>query len=154
MISVQISDSFTGPDPLESHPESLFQNAGEAALQEAGASLNSDLTILLTEDEHMRRLNGEFLGIDEPTDVLAFPADYNDPDTGNPYLGDVMISYPRAQEQAAAGGHTAAQELELLVVHGILHLLGYDHVEPDDKDAMWALQQRSLARLDNPLSPP
>jgi probable rRNA maturation factor len=79
--------------------------------------------------------------------VLSFPAGETDPDTGEYYLGDVVISFPRAQAQAQERGHSTAEELDLLVVHGVLHLLGYDHADVEERDRMWAVQQQVLNQL-------
>jgi probable rRNA maturation factor len=95
----------------------------------------------------MRALNRSYLGIDAPTDVLAFPASELDPETGRRYLGDVLLSLPRAERQAKDAGHGLEAELQLLVVHGVLHLLGYDHASPDEKARMWAAQAEVLGRL-------
>ncbi len=86
--------------------------------------------------------------------MLSFQADELDPETGRRYLGDVIISYPRAQAQAQAGGHALPAELQLLVVHGVLHLLGHDHGAPAEKEAMWALQAEILQRLGCAISSP
>ncbi len=91
---------------------------------------------------------GEIEGIEAPTDVLSFPDGDIDPDTGEPYLGDILISFPRAEVQAGTSNHSIEQELQLLVVHGVLHLLGYDHAEPESKERMWAAQEEIFARLD------
>ncbi|MEW6092693.1 MAG: rRNA maturation RNase YbeY [Chloroflexota bacterium] len=134
---------------LESKPdfaEDLLVNAARATLDLSGAS-DADLTLVLTGDEHMRALNRDFLGVDAPTDVLSFPADESDPETGRRYLGDVIISQPRAAEQAAARGHGLESEVQLLVVHGVLHLLGHDHAEADEKARMWATQVKVLETL-------
>ena len=95
----------------------------------------------------MRELNRQFRNIDAPTDVLSFPADFSDPENGIPYLGDIIISYPSAKEQSYAGGHSIEAELQLLVVHGILHLLGHDHADPEEKADMWAAQKEILHDL-------
>jgi probable rRNA maturation factor len=79
--------------------------------------------------------------------VLSFPADEPDPETGHRYLGDVVISLVRAQEQARARGHGVEAEMQLLVVHGILHLLGHDHAEAGEKERMWMAQAGALERL-------
>lgn len=100
----------------------------------------------------MKELNSRFLQVDQTTDVLAFPADFHDPDTDGPYLGDVVISYPQAESQAEAGGHQVEDELQLLTVHGVLHLLGYDHLDPEEKAAMWGLQDQVLNALNLDLS--
>ncbi|HLA08708.1 MAG TPA: rRNA maturation RNase YbeY, partial [Anaerolineales bacterium] len=82
-----------------------------------------------------------------PTDVLSFPASETDPETGSRYLGDILLSIPRAQEQATAAGHALDSEVQLLVVHGVLHLLGYDHAEAKEKRKMWKAQEEILVQL-------
>lgn len=134
---------------LEARPDfpgRLLEEAARAAL-DLSAAPDADLTILLTGDEEIRALNRDFLGHDYPTDVLSFPADEPDPETGRRYLGDVVISLPRAIEQAAARGHTVEAEAQLLVVHGVLHLLGHDHAEADEKARMWTAQAKVLESL-------
>jgi probable rRNA maturation factor len=106
-----------------------------------------DITIVLTDDTQLRQLNRDFLGIDAPTDVLSFPASETDPETGRRYLGDILISVPRADDQAGAAGHALEEEIQLLIVHGTLHLLGHDHAEAEDKTVMWATQAEVLARI-------
>ena len=124
------------------------------ALVEAAASKTlaimhaaGDLTVVLADDGRLRSLNKAFLHIDAPTDVLSFPSADTDPETGHSYLGDVIISLPRARSQAAQAGHAFEAELQLLVVHGVLHLLGHDHAEPNGKKRMWAVQIRALKEL-------
>jgi probable rRNA maturation factor len=110
-------------------------------------SVDADMTIVLTDDAQLHELNREFLGVDAPTDVLSFPASESDPETGTPYLGDILISIPRAAQQAQAAGHTVEAEVQLLVVHGTLHLMGYDHAEAEEKAPMWSAQAEVLSRL-------
>ena len=125
--------------------ESLLERAALAAL--AHQSAHGDLTLVLTDDEQLRGLNRDYRGIDAPTDVLSFPASETDPETGSPYLGDILLSIPRAAEQARAIGHPLADEAQLLIVHGVLHLLGHDHAEPTEKDKMWQAQHEILTTL-------
>jgi probable rRNA maturation factor len=125
----------------------VVQRATIAALEQQSAPADSDLTIVLTDDEQLQNLNREFRGIDAPTDVLSFPASELDPETGRRYLGDILLSMARAEEQAAAGGHPLEAEVQLLVVHGVLHLLGHDHAEDREKERMWAAQSEILTRL-------
>lgn len=142
MINVQITEPFEGqiaPDILE--------KAAQTALDDQEAPENAELTIVVEGDQAVQQLNKQYLGIDAPTDVLSFPAGEVDPETGNLYLGDIIISLPRATAQAQAGGHELFAEIQLLVVHGVLHLLGMDHAEPDEKAAMWAVQRSLLDRL-------
>jgi probable rRNA maturation factor len=130
-------------------PEDLLERAARAALdhQASRAALDSELTIVLTYDARLKELNRDYLGIDAPTDVLSFPASETDPETGARYIGDILISIARAQSQAAAAGHPLESEVQLLVVHGVLHLLGYDHAKVQEKARMWQAQAEILAQL-------
>ncbi len=123
----------------------LIEKAGMAAL--AQKSKNGELTVVLTGDGELRKLNREYLGIDAPTDVLSFPSSEIDPETRASYLGDVLISLQRAEAQAKAAGHPLEAEVQLLVIHGVLHLLGYDHARPEDKRRMWSAQAKALEQL-------
>lgn len=111
------------------------------------APVEADITIVLTDDAQLHELNREFLGVDAPTDVLSFPASESDPETGTPYLGDILISIPRATQQAQAAGHSVEAEVQLLVVHGTLHLMGHDHAEAEEKARMWNAQAEVMSRL-------
>ena len=148
MIHLQFSESI--PPALQ---PSVLERVALETLSAIPEPEKADLTIVLTDDNQIHQLNRDFLAVDAPTDVLAFPADYIDPDTNASYLGDVIISYERAVVQAQAGGHLLEHEIELLVVHGILHLLGHDHADPEEKAKMWEAQSTVLRRLGNPLSP-
>jgi len=110
-------------------------------------SAHADMTIVLTDDRQLHELNLDYLGVDSPTDVLSFPAGEVDPETEALYLGDIAISVPRAIQQAQNGGHPVEAEAQLLVVHGTLHLLGYDHSTDEEKAVMWAEQAKVLERL-------
>jgi len=148
-IELQIEPEFEASTPAEK-----IAQAAAAAVAEILSDLNIGMTIVITTDEQLQKLNLEYLEIDAPTDVLSFPADEIDPDTGERYLGDILISLPKAQRQAEQGGHTLAEELQLLTVHGTLHLNGYDHLEETDKAEMWAVQAKILAAIGCSLSPP
>lgn len=142
------------------------ERAARAALEHESAPVDVELTIVLTDDDQLRELNRDYLDVDAPTDVLSFPASEvpraasraervgavgeSDPETGARYLGDVLISVPRAAEQAQAAGHSLEAEIQLLVVHGILHLMGHDHAEAGEKARMWAAQAEVLERLGLP----
>lgn len=113
-----------------------------------------ELSLRLVEREEIRELNEGYLQGSGPTDVLAFPLDAPEEETFGPYvpdqptlLGDVVVCPAVAADQAAERGEETARELELLVVHGILHLLGHDHAEPDERSRMFALTDRLLARF-------
>jgi probable rRNA maturation factor len=100
------------------------------------------MTVRVAGDRELRRLNREFLGQDHPTDVLSFPS--GDLDVG--YLGDLALSWPAVARQAAEHGHTEEVEAALLVVHGLLHLLGWDHASPAEERAMTRLTLACLGR--------
>ena len=101
------------------------------------------VTLLLASDREVRRLNRVFLGKNRATDVLSFPA-RGELEPGRPHLGDLAISVPQARRQARRAGWTLEEELSLLVTHGFLHLLGYDHEEDDGE--MRRLEETLLAR--------
>ena len=128
-------------------PENLLERAVNAALTYETESLDSELSIVLTDEARLQQLNRDYLGIDAPTDVLSFPASETDPETGGRYIGDILISVPRAQTQAEAAGHPLEWEVQLLVVHGVLHLLGHDHAQAEEKTRMWKAQAEILESL-------
>lgn len=144
MINIQIDESIEVVGALEGLDQAVIERAAQQTLEKAGADAQAEVTLVLSDDAQLRTLNHQFLGIDAPTDVLSFPGGETDPDTEALYLGDVIISLSRARAQAAAGGYPLQDELQLLVVHGMLHLLGYDHAEEGEKETMWAIQAKIL----------
>lgn len=142
MIMLEIAEGYQLSVNLHS-----LEEAAKTALRQQAAPAETDLTIVITDDEQLRELNRQYRHIDAPTDVLSFPADFIDPDNELPYLGDILISYERANTQASAAGHSAEAELQLLVVHGVLHLLGHDHADPEEKTQMWSDQSEILRQL-------
>ena len=123
----------------------ILERAALAVLEHQSA--DGDLTIVLTDDAQLHELNRDYLGVDAPTDVLSFPASETDPETARRYLGDILISVPLAEEQARAAGHALEAEVQLLAIHGTLHLMGYDHAEAGEKARMWKAQAEILAGL-------
>ena len=123
----------------------------EATLHAEGLTELPDMAVVITDDDTIRALNRDFRGVDEATDVLAFGEEKAGPFVlapGEPaYLGDAIISLERAEIQAAERGHAAQTELQLLLVHGILHLLGYDHATEKGQQEMWARQDAILKTL-------
>jgi probable rRNA maturation factor len=113
-----------------------------------------EISLVFTDSETVKQLNRDYRGIDEPTDVLAFyilPQNEVDdsfalPPDGVTRLGEVIISYPQAVVQAREQGHSPERELALLVIHGILHLLGYDHEEPEEESKMRDKERELLER--------
>lgn len=133
--------SFVGIEEDEG-VRSAVELAANAALKHENAE-SRFLSVVLTTDENIHEYNREYRSVDRPTDVLSFPADEGDdlltPPDG--FLGDIMISIPRAREQAKALGHSTEREILFLTVHGVLHLLGYDHMRPEDEQIMLPVQR-------------
>jgi probable rRNA maturation factor len=123
------------------------------AMDEMGVNPLAELSVLLVDIDYMAELNHRWMAGDGPTDVLAFPMDESSVDHGPQegpaaepaLLGDIVLCPEVAAKQALAAGHSAADELHLLTVHGVLHLLGYDHAEPDEEREMFSLQARLLS---------
>jgi probable rRNA maturation factor len=126
---------------------SLLSRAAETTLKHQSVPEATELSLVIADDEQLQLLNRQFRGLDKPTDVLSFPADMTDPESGAEYLGDIIISFERAKAQAIAGGHSITAELQLLIIHGILHLLGHDHADPQEKNRMWQSQNDILNQL-------
>lgn len=154
MINLQLSSSFDAPAKLFPINQEILRTAAEQSLRHEEIPVEVDLTLVLADDDQIQALNRQYLGVDAPTDVLAFPGGDTDPDTENQYLGDVILSVPRARHQADSAGHSLDAELQLLVVHGVLHLLGYDHASEQQKVAMWAAQAEILAEIGCPITAP
>jgi probable rRNA maturation factor len=125
----------------------ILVRAAQLVLEMSKAADKSDLGIVIGNDALLHRLNLKYRQVDSPTDVLSFPSGEVDPDTSDIYLGDILISLPRAQDQASTEDHPVADELQLLVVHGTLHLLGYDHVDIEEKKRMQVAQDNILSQL-------
>lgn len=113
------------------------------------APLDAAVTIVIADDETVAGLNKQYRGVDAPTDVLSFPAAA--PPMAFPgepaHLGDLVIAYPYALAQARRLGHALEDSLALLVVHGTLHLLGFDHDTETSRAAMWSAQAQALTAL-------
>lgn len=124
----------------------------------------SQVNVLLTDNEGIRQFNKEYRDIDKETDVLSFPnldfevpgdfdidedaeADYFDPESGELILGDIIISVDKVKEQAESYGHSRKREFAFLVAHSMLHLSGYDHMEPEEALVMEKKQEAVLQKL-------
>ncbi|MBM3133726.1 MAG: rRNA maturation RNase YbeY [Chloroflexi bacterium] len=154
-LDIQIARDFAVPID-----EGQLRRLVETALRATGLSGTVELSLTLSDDAEVQRLNREFRGVDAPTDVLSFPLfshvgqggilPYEEPPFVPPpdgilHLGDVVLSYPRAVAQAAEYGHSVQRELGYLTVHGVLHLLGYDHEAEADKERMRAREEAILS---------
>jgi probable rRNA maturation factor len=131
----------------------------ECALSQTAVDRDVEMGVFITDDETVRELNRDYRGLDEPTDVLSFalaeeandgesPPFVNPPD-GLLHLGEIIISYPRAARQAEEKGHIIEAEIALLVAHGVLHLLGYDHDQPEREREMRGLEESILSQLES-----
>lgn len=149
---IQVDEAFTelvDQENLRAVIDHLLQQVGQPT---------AELTLVVTDDAAVQALNRDYRGVDAPTDVLSFAAQEEADDAPEladlppelaaelaNYLGDVIIAYPYATRQATQYQNSVAAELRLLAVHGVLHLLGYDHATPDEEAAMWTLQSTILA---------
>ncbi len=138
-------DVFSETVALSEAERTGVQNAAQAALDSEGR--DGDLTILIDTPERIQTLNRAFRHVDAVTDVLTFPAWEGEISlSADGYLGDIMICYDRAKEQAEQYGHSLLRELSFLAVHGCLHLLGYDHMTEADERVM---REKQTAILDS-----
>lgn len=132
----------------------------EDVLNFAGSYLklpeNTEMSVTLMDNEHIHEINKKYRGVDKPTDVISFAIEEDDPDEVPIILpedeefdipkniGDIMISMDKVKEQAEYLGHSEDRELGFLVVHGFLHLNGYDHMKEEDEKEMFGLQREIL----------
>ena len=134
--------------------EGWMERIAQTVLKTEGVVPPYEASIVFTDSETVKQLNRDYRGVDEPTDVLAFymlpQKEVDDsfalPPDGVTRLGEVIISYPQAIEQAREQGHSPERELALLVIHGILHLLGYDHEEPEEESKMRIREKELLEK--------
>lgn len=143
--------------------EQIAYQVMEAALDYVNCPYEAQINLLLVDNQEIARMNREFRRIDEPTDVLSFPAleyeqagsfdflkeevDFFDPESGELLLGDIMISMERAKAQAAAYGHSLLREYAFLIAHSMLHLCGFDHMEESERKQMEAMQEEILQKI-------
>lgn len=139
------------------------QKAINAVLDRENFEYDVQVSLTLTDEENIRRINKDYRDIDSPTDVLSFPmlssisaGDYSkveddednfDPDTGEAILGDIVLCVPRIVAQAEEYGHSVLREYTFLIVHSVLHLLGYDHMEDDERVIMEGRQDYIMSNL-------
>ena len=131
-----------------------LKNLARDVLGLENASPEVELGLVITSQERVRELNRRYLGKDTPTDVIAFPMSPSEeesgpfilPPDGLLHLGEVIISYPQAVIQAREQGHSVSREMAILVIHGVLHLLGYGDETPELKKEMQAREQEVLGR--------
>ena len=119
----------------------------EAALAHRGRS--GQIIVTLVDDEEIHEINRTYRNVDRPTDVISFPSEEGEHIAEIPdgFLGDIIISIPRAQAQAEEYGHSFRRELSFLAVHGTLHLLGYDHMTDEEAKVMFGLQEDILKEM-------
>ena len=153
-INVSIDKGFDGCPPKR-----WLESVARQVLEAQGAGAEAEMGLLIATGERVKELNREYLGEDEPTDVLAFSAreegdtlPFVQPPDGRLHLGEVIIAYPQAVVQAAEHGHPLKRELAILLIHGVLHLLGYAHDEPDSERRMRAREAELLSYVEGGLS--
>jgi probable rRNA maturation factor len=139
--------------------ENWLRKIVEAALKAESAGDNAEMSLLITGQEKIHQLNKEYRGKDKPTDVLSFAMQdelqsedregfsFIAPPDGINHLGEIIISYPQAEIQAEEHEHSVQKEAAVLVIHGVLHLLGYDHIEDEEAEEMEAREKIILGSL-------
>ena len=130
----------------------LIEKVISEALRYEGVNDNTEVSVTIVDNEEIRKINNKFRNIDRATAVLSFPLiDFDNeslPDDGSKiYLGDIIISIERAKEQAKEYGHSIDREIGFLTAHSMLHLLGYDHMVPEEEKEMFAKQEEILNNL-------
>ncbi|WP_201779720.1 rRNA maturation RNase YbeY [Oxobacter pfennigii] len=143
---------------FEAEPiEKLIKKVAKKAIEYEGVNSNPQISVILVDNKEIKEINRVYRKIDSATDVLSFPQiDYPadlenkeniDPDTGELVLGDIAISLERAYEQSKEYNHTFEREVAFLTVHGVLHLLGYDHETEEERNIMRVKEEEILGML-------
>ena len=148
--------------------EKIINDVVNEAIDYEKCPYEAEVNVILTDNEAIHQINNEYRQVDRPTDVLSFPMinyntpsgfdeleedmnsnpqDYFNPETGELVLGDIIISVEKVMEQAAKYGHSETRELAFLVAHSMMHLFGYDHMEPDEAAVMESKQREILDNL-------
>lgn len=147
LVLVSIHEPFRGEVS-----EAWVEEVVRAALQYEGVPA-AEVDVLITDDETVRELNRRYAGEDEATDVLSFSLregeEFPPPPDALPRLGEVILSLPTARRQAAEHGRTLRREVAHLLIHGTLHLLGYDHAEPEEEREMRSREETLLAGVNS-----
>jgi len=152
-IDIQFEEPFT-----DIVTEALLGRAVEQTLAACGMDSTVELGLVIAGDDTVHSLNKRYRGIDDTTDVLAFALEETPdgdaetfvlPPDDTSHLGEVIISYPQAARQAEEQGHSVEREIALLVIHGVLHLLGYDHDHPEAEQRMKAVEAKVLSRIED-----
>lgn len=149
---------------LDFNYEKIIKDVVEAALEFEDCPYETEINVVLTSNEEIAMINRDYRDLFKPTDVLSFPMvdyvapgdfsqleeydaeDYFNPETGELMLGDIIISVDKVIEQAEKYGHSQQRELGFLIAHSMLHLFGYDHMEPEETEAM-ELKQNDILKL-------
>ncbi|ESY65749.1 MULTISPECIES: rRNA maturation RNase YbeY [Mesorhizobium] len=148
-LPVEIDISIEAGDwPAEASLARLVDRAVAAAFAETGAAGHSELSIVFSDDAHIRTLNADWRGKDKPTNVLSFPAFPHVKDGPlPPMLGDIVLAAETVAREAALEDKPLENHITHLVIHGLLHLMGYDHETDTEAEAMEAVERAALARL-------
>ncbi len=166
-MTVYLENEYTADDlhtVLPFDPKELAALVSEMVLDQENCPFEAQVNLLLTDNEGIHEINRDTRGIDAPTDVLSFPAvqyapaaDFAsaeedpagcfDPESGELLLGDIVVNIDRVREQAEQYGHSVKREFAFLIAHSTLHLIGYDHMVPEEEADMIMRQERALTAL-------
>ena len=160
-----VTIEYEAEERLEVPYEEIIRNVVEEALDYVECPYDAEVNVVLTDNEGIHQINLDMRGIDRPTDVLSFPMcdfetpgdfdgleetpeEYFNPDTGELMLGDIVISKEKVLAQAEEYGHSVEREYAFLIAHSVLHLIGYDHIEEEERMVMETKQREIMKRLD------
>ena len=159
---VDLNTDIQTEEKFDFDPDEVARRVCEEVLRQEDFPQDAEVSLLVTDEEEVHRLNLEFRGIDRTTDVLSFPGlDYENPAlfeesidescinpaNGCVMLGDIVINAQKVKEQASEYGHSELREFAFLVAHSMLHLCGYDHMTPEEADVMEKRQEIALTSL-------
>jgi len=161
-VNLDIGEAFAG----QLNEAALLAAASAALLAEGLDGQTIELSVAISDDAEVQELNRQYRGVDATTDVLSFATEEASKDfefklppgetvsegTTTRYLGDIIISYPQAERQAPEFGNSSQRETQELLIHGVFHLLGYDHEEPVEREIMRAKEEVAAKNLDNTAS--
>lgn len=150
-----VSINFNRKKAVSAEVAAVMEKIAVSATQDLPLPAAAEVSLVFCDDRAIRRLNGKWRGVDAPTDVLSFPQltedEWREPVIRPVLLGDIVLSLESAARQAKEYGHSTEREILYLFTHGLLHLLGYDHLKEDERQRMRAREEEIMAAAGAPL---
>jgi probable rRNA maturation factor len=142
MIEIQVDEAFKQFVVIDTINTAIIRSFSHQKIE-----LPIAMSMVITSKEEIQTLNFTYRDVNKPTDILSFSSSELDPESQTRYWGDIVIAYLVAEEQAQQAGYPVLEELQLLTVHGCLHLLGFTHYDDEEKEVMWKAQDEILTSL-------